>query len=185
MSLENTVLKCPHCFNTDITPLPGHICPHCMSPLVGEEDINQILEIDSQPSADFNKALDSGADTNAMPLVDYDVAEALMQGVKQDIIINELVKKNMTREEATQLVKKFKLTVEEYKKTPEGRSKMAAKYARHMIFGLLWAIAGTVITVWTYQAASDGGVYVVAWGAILFGIIDFFTGLLGWLKYSV
>lgn len=53
-----------------------------------------------------------------------------------------------------------------------------------MLYGTLWAIGGTVVTAVTYSAASGGGVYVIAWGAIVFGIIDFFIGLFGWLKYK-
>jgi hypothetical protein len=49
---------------------------------------------------------------------------------------------------------------------------------KNMIYGGLWAVGGTVVTVWTYASASDGGGhYVVAWGAIIFGAIQFFRGL--------
>jgi hypothetical protein len=44
---------------------------------------------------------------------------------------------------------------------------------------------GTVVTIATYSAAASsptGGRYIVAWGAIVFGIIDFFRGLFGWLE---
>jgi hypothetical protein len=46
-----------------------------------------------------------------------------------------------------------------------------------MVGGIVCAI-GTVITVGTYAAASNGGGhYFVAWGAILFGGIQFIQGL--------
>jgi hypothetical protein len=48
-----------------------------------------------------------------------------------------------------------------------------------MIFGALWCIGGIVITAVTFGAASGGGTYVVAWGAIIFGAIQFFRGLAG------
>ncbi len=47
-----------------------------------------------------------------------------------------------------------------------------------MIFGALWCVGGIVVTVATYRAASGGGAFVVAWGAILFGAIQFFRGLI-------
>ncbi len=46
-----------------------------------------------------------------------------------------------------------------------------------MVFGALWCIGGIVVTVVTYSAAASGGTYVVAWGAIVFGAIQFFRGL--------
>lgn len=49
--------------------------------------------------------------------------------------------------------------------------------SKDMLYGALWCIGGTVVTVATYSAASGGGRYVVAWGAIIFGAIQFFKGL--------
>lgn len=48
-----------------------------------------------------------------------------------------------------------------------------------MLFGALWCIGGIVVTAVTYQAASSsgGGTYFVAYGAIIFGAIQFFKGL--------
>lgn len=68
--------------------------------------------------------------------------------------------------------------------TPEDRQALAKKYSRKMVSGILWAVGGTIVTAATYSAASHGGRYFIAWGAILFGIIDFFQGLAGWMKYK-
>lgn len=47
-----------------------------------------------------------------------------------------------------------------------------------MVNGALWAIGGTIITVWSINAASEkGGMYIVTWGAIIFGIGQFFKGI--------
>ncbi len=49
---------------------------------------------------------------------------------------------------------------------------------KNMLFGGLWCVGGTVVTVATYAAASSGGgSYFVAWGGIVFGGIQFFKGL--------
>jgi hypothetical protein len=48
---------------------------------------------------------------------------------------------------------------------------------KNMLYGALWCIGGIVVTGATYSAASDGGTYIVAWGAIVFGAIQFFRGL--------
>jgi len=97
------------------------------------------------------------------------------------------VKRGWSKETASQFVndidEEVKRYVEEYKMTPEGRQAMAAQYRRRMLFGFLWAAGGTAVTVGTYEAAGEGGVFFIAWGAIIFGIIDFLRGLFGWLKY--
>ncbi len=53
-----------------------------------------------------------------------------------------------------------------------------AQARKHMIVGGLWCAGGIAVTAATYSAAEGGGTYVVAWGAIVFGAIEFFRGLL-------
>jgi hypothetical protein len=67
---------------------------------------------------------------------------------------------------------------------PDERKALAEKHRSKMIRGLLLAIAGIVVTAATYSAASEGDTCLICWGAILFGIIDFLAGLMGWLTYS-
>ena len=50
---------------------------------------------------------------------------------------------------------------------------------KNMLHGLLWCIGGVLVTAATYQMAassSNGGTFVVAWGAIVFGGIQFLRG---------
>lgn len=61
---------------------------------------------------------------------------------------------------------------------------LASKWGRHMVTGALWCGGGTLVTVLTYQAAANGGTYMVAWGAIVFGLVDFVRGLAGWSKFK-
>jgi hypothetical protein len=48
---------------------------------------------------------------------------------------------------------------------------------KNMALGLIWCMGGILVTSLTYQAASGGGHYIVAWGAIIFGAIQFVRGL--------
>lgn len=59
--------------------------------------------------------------------------------------------------------------VQEQEQESDGHTDMAV--------GALICIGGIIITAATYSAASGGGTYVVAWGAIIFGAIRFFKGL--------
>ncbi|EEF60039.1 hypothetical protein Cflav_PD3098 [Pedosphaera parvula Ellin514] len=49
---------------------------------------------------------------------------------------------------------------------------------RYMLVGGLWCIGGILVTAISYSSAAGGGSYVVAWGAIIFGGIRFFRGLI-------
>jgi len=53
---------------------------------------------------------------------------------------------------------------------------------KNMLSGALWCIGGIIVTAATYGAASPGGTYLVAWGAILFGAIQFLRGLVQSLR---
>jgi hypothetical protein len=56
------------------------------------------------------------------------------------------------------------------------------KHKKRMIRGLIWTVLGAIITCGTYVFANElGGNFLLCWGAILFGIIDFVIGLVGWL----
>ena len=51
-----------------------------------------------------------------------------------------------------------------------------------MWIGLAVAVIGIIVTVATLAAASEGGTYFVAYGAILFGGLAFLQGLYEWRK---
>jgi hypothetical protein len=61
-------------------------------------------------------------------------------------------------------------------------SKELAK--RNLVRGFFWLAGGLAVTAVTYSMASsspEGGHYVIAWGAMIFGGIQFLRGLYGYL----
>ncbi len=51
---------------------------------------------------------------------------------------------------------------------------------KNMLYGALWCIGGIIVTALTYLEAVTnpaGGTYIIAWGAIVFGAIQFIRGL--------
>ncbi len=50
---------------------------------------------------------------------------------------------------------------------------------RRMLRGAAWCAGGILVTLVTYSAAAPGGTYVIAWGAIAWGAVEFFQGLSG------
>jgi len=155
-------------------------CPSCGRQLATTEAPNEF-------GGGFEPGALTSEEQNAVDRLAQYVAQNLAEGKDKGGITKELVKLGWAKETAAQFVDKveeeLKMRAEEFKATPEGRQVMAAKYKRHMLYGILWAAGGTAVTIATYEAASEGGWFIVAWGAIIFGIIDFFRGLFGWLKY--
>lgn len=80
----------------------------------------------------------------------------------------ELVKQGMDEKSADALVANLEEQIE---------AAQRKKNNRDMLIGGLWMVGGIVVTAVTFSAASGGGKYVIAWGAIIFGGIQFFTGL--------
>lgn len=106
--------------------------------------------------------------------VDY-IAEQRMAGRSGVAVTDELVEAGWDREEARDMV----VQVTAAMRDPEQHAEQESSYGRHIVVGALWAIGGTVVTVATYSAASGGGSYVVAWGAIVFGAIECLYGVFG------
>jgi hypothetical protein len=85
-----------------------------------------------------------------------------------------LIAKGLNEENATVLVENLEQQIE------EARKKRANK---DMLVGGLWLGGGLLVTVFTYASASNGGgSYVVTWGALLFGGIQFVKGLMASMK---
>ena len=52
---------------------------------------------------------------------------------------------------------------------------------RRLLIGSFSFGIGLAVTLITYSLAAPGGIYLVAWGAILYGFIDILRGLAGLL----
>jgi len=54
-----------------------------------------------------------------------------------------------------------------------------ASAEKQMISGALWCVGGLFVTIYTFVSAVNspvGGVYIVTWGAIVFGARQYFRG---------
>jgi len=102
------------------------------------------------------------------------VAVELTRNTAPKVIDGELIKRSLPPELAKQLVASTQSALKKYR---------TEKYRKRMTRGALWTISGLVVTCGSNIFASDlGGSYVLCWGAIIFGIIDFLIGLIGWLS---
>jgi hypothetical protein len=60
---------------------------------------------------------------------------------------------------------------------PVVRSHRRAEGVKQIVGGLIALVVGLAITIGTYAAASGGGVYFVAYGPMIFGVIYLIKGL--------
>ena len=57
---------------------------------------------------------------------------------------------------------------------------MNSRHKRKLVFGLLWFCGGILVTgVSAAMADDEGGSYVAAWGAVLYGLIQIVRGPYG------
>jgi hypothetical protein len=72
---------------------------------------------------------------------------------------------------ATEIIEAIKLQVLKVKKR-QGR--------KNMLIGAVVTVIGIIVTIFTYMLASEngGGRFIIAWGAVIFGIGQFIRGFL-------
>jgi hypothetical protein len=97
--------------------------------------------------------------------------QQMRDGVAPAVIEKNLTEKGLDGETAATVVSNLK----------QARAKALKNAGRkNMLYGALWCIGGVVVTALSYQASANGGggKYFLAWGAILFGGIQFFRGMI-------
>ena len=98
----------------------------------------------------------------------------------------KLVEKGLDREAASTVSNKIFNPMPNFASNSRGQMKFTPAVSRNsgssgftnMLIGGSIALVGLAITIGTYSAASEGGGrYVVWWGAVIFGGIQFLKGL--------
>lgn len=56
---------------------------------------------------------------------------------------------------------------------------------KHMLSGVFCGFVGVVIALLTFMAVQSGGMYVIAWVILAFGIVQFTQGLARYRQYGV
>lgn len=98
----------------------------------------------------------------------YTFEQMVNNGVTTAEMKKDLIDQGLSGEYAETVVSNVKREIDRGKRE---RGK------KDMIYGALWCVGGLTVTIATYSAASNGGTYVVAYGAIIWGAIQFFKGL--------
>jgi len=100
-------------------------------------------------------------------------AEMMGEGKTGAEIESALTEKGLDRETAQAVVGNLNAVAAE-----AGSEANKQTGLKHMGMGALWGIGGAVVTAVTYSAASEGGgTYMVAWGAMVIGGLEFLYGV--------
>jgi hypothetical protein len=147
----SNLAECPHC-STRVLPMAGRVCPACRRNLDSPPEPGPSPEQEAEAVYGF-------------------AAEQMQYGVAPSGIARSLTDRGLDSEAATAVVRQLEQSKSE-------ANKRAGE--KNMLFGALWCIGGIAFTALTYRAAANpgGGRFVVAWGAILFGGIQFVRGLI-------
>ena len=126
------------------------------------------------------------------------VTANLKQGKSEEKNVNWLILKGWNENDAEAFVDKIALEIsleqerskQSATKTPMSAPESAVEkvadysyepdYGRssgRMWKGLLWAGGGAIATLLSYNSAAGGGAYTVFYGAIIYGVYEFFSGL--------
>lgn len=102
-------------------------------------------------------------------------AELLDSGKSPEDVVANLVEQGLDAESANTVLNSI----------IEGRLEHKnAQAKKNILYGSLWALGGTLVTLATLSAAKGGGSYVVAWGAIVLGAVQLLQGLFQYKKTS-
>lgn len=92
------------------------------------------------------------------------VLDAKYNNLPDEEICEQLVEQGIHRDQTLKILEQLEAIVLRMKETNQN----------DIIAGAISFIVGVIITVGTLNASSNGGVILIAWGAILFGAIKFF-----------
>jgi hypothetical protein len=118
----------------------------------------------------------------AMGPVAVAVANALAEQKPKRKIAAQLMRAGRTEAEANQFIQDVEQAMNAYWETPEGKRLKAANYTLHLILGPVLIAIGALITYISFSLTAPGGTFVVAYGAMLAGLVDFIYGLAGHIK---
>lgn len=81
-----------------------------------------------------------------------------------------LIEQGLSEANAAIVVENLEMQIEQARKN---------KANKDMLYGALWAVGGIIVTG-VSMASNSGG--IIAWGAILFGAIQFVRGVINYMK---
>ena len=124
-------------------------------------------------------AAPGAAERHSMAEVTARVEQGLRRGEPSTEIVAQLVEWGWPEVTAQNFVQARQRQLATRRSAPQPATQQPAAYLRQMLSGLAWFIGGAALT-WLGLRSSSGG--FIFFGAILFGLYQFISGLLGWWR---
>ncbi len=143
------LVDCPYC-KTRVLPLADRRCPACLKSV---DATAEQIERDRAEEAAYRAA-----------------AEQVHLGANPVRVQAQLARQGLDARQAATFVNDLEQT------KLRARRDIAQK---KMVVGALWFFSGIMATFVSYQSAwfLGGGVFIISWGTIIFGAVQFFRGL--------
>lgn len=97
---------------------------------------------------------------------DY-VVKQMDAGVPREDIIKLMVARGRDQEDAERAVAEVYAALD---------GELEAAGRKNVRYGATWFVVGVILTLISYFAPGPGGTFIVTWGAIVFGAVQFFRG---------
>lgn len=122
-----------------------------------------------EPASDADRSIPDEAYTYAL--------ECLLKGSKPSEVRRSLLDAGHSHRDADEIIR----VAVQYRNESEANDQLQGERrsdgTRNMLIGGAVCLIGIAITLATLASAANRGSFVVAWGAILFGAIQFFRGM--------
>ncbi len=184
-------IECPSCRNAmeieENEPNTEWECPSCAAAFLVQRNRDGAWEyVVTEASPDAGQ-IAAGLPPEPVPLsqepgvpdeVYVAALESLLKGKRPREVRKGLVKSGYSGSQAEHIVR----TAVQFQKDKEMEEKLMPNSGgrtgqTNMVIGGIVFLVGLVLTLGTMAMASGGGTYVVAWGAIVFGGLQFLRGL--------
>lgn len=137
--------------------------PHNGENTLGNDQINE-----ASVSDDYQQYIDS--------LYKYTAEQMIRKNVSNEDMFRDLVQQGVPVEIAKTIVDNMAEEIRKHENEKAGKD---------VGLGILSLVIGLIVTAASYSSASAGGSYVIATGAIIYGIIQMFRGIFGFRSKKV
>jgi hypothetical protein len=146
--------------------------------LVKDTDVQEALNL-------LGERTQKARETWTMSELSSLVADELARGQSREDVVTLLVRRGWPEVSARHFVENKAQKLPTQRESSRESTVTAEMYRRKMIRGLIWTVVGVILTAVMYRASSSTGssMYFIWWGTVLFGLVDFVTGLIGWLSH--
>lgn len=174
-TLAGKTVRCPTCQQPLRIPVPrpAGAPTRAGTPPPPRDDFWDALLPQDQPATVVAAPPAPAEESLTGPRATAAAIEQLSRGLAPNAVRRELVARGVSQVEADRVVESL---VPESRGKPRGAERSSG--AKNMLVGGAVCFLGLAVTVGSYVAAEPGGVFLLAYGPIIFGGLQFLRGMI-------